>query len=117
MCHQLVQIIIYTIQHMSKSVCISLLEGRDVKRGMHIRLYTHACETAMPKKGMFVDVIIFEIVLNATVFWLRLHFWKLGWIPFPIGKLMEVWQLKHQVVHIYMNTSKRKIQKEQSLVL
>ena len=77
----------------------------------------------MPKKvcwlrgGVFVDVIIFEIVLNAIVFWLRLHFWRLGGFPFPIGKLMDVWKLKHQVVQIYMNPSKRKFQKEQSLVL
>ena len=49
-CHQLVHMFIYTIQHISKNVCISLLEGGNVNRGMHIILYTHACVTAMPER-------------------------------------------------------------------
>ena len=49
-CHQLVHMFIYTIQHISKSVCMSLLQGRTVNRGMHIRLYTHACQIAMPER-------------------------------------------------------------------
>ena len=91
-CHQLVQIIIYTIQHISKNGCISSLECRVDNRGMHIRFYTHACETARPKKvcwlrgGVLVDVTIFEIGLDVLVIWLSLDFWRLGVMHCPIGK-------------------------------
>ena len=67
--------------------------------------------------GVFVDVITFEIGLKVIMSWLRLHFWRLGGIPFPRGNMMEEWKLKHQVVQIYMNPSKSNLQNKQSLVL
>ena len=85
-CHQLVQMIIYTIQHILKHVCISLLECRIVNRGVHLRLYTRACETARQKRCVdwlvvLEDVITFEIELNVLMFCLSLHLWKLGGMP------------------------------------
>ena len=67
--------------------------------------------------GAFADVINFEIELNVSVFCLSLHFWRLGVMQVPIGKVMEVWTLRHQVVQISMNPSKRNFQKIHSLVL
>ena len=42
---------------------------------------------------------------------------KLGVMQVPIGKVMEVWKLKCQVVQNYINPSKRNFQKVHSLLL
>ena len=63
-------------QHISKSVCISLLEGRNVNRGMHIRLYTHACATAMPKRCVDWEVVCLWMSSPLKLNWLSLCFLK-----------------------------------------
>ena len=42
---------------------------------------------------------------------------EIRWHAIPIGNMMGVWKLKHQVVHILTNPSKRKFEKGQSLLL
>ena len=81
----------------------SLLEGMNVNRGMHIRLHImhvncNAKKGSWLRVGVIVDVINFKIEFNALVIWSILHFWRLGGIESPIGKLMEVWNLRHQVL-------------------
>ena len=55
--------------------------------------------------------------IDCPCVFLSLHFWRLGVMQVPIGNMMMVWKLKHQVVQILINPSKRKIQKCQSLAL
>ena len=55
--------------------------------------------------------------LDCPCVFLSLHFWRLGVMQVPIGNMMMVWKLKHQVVQVLINPSKRKFQKCQSLAL
>ena len=107
---------------MSNNVCISLLECRIVNRGMHIRLYTHACATAMPKRCVDWGWCVCGCHhlwnwLECPCVFLSLHLWRLGVMQVPIGNMMMVWKLKHQVVQILINPSKRKFQKWQHFPL
>ena len=76
---------------------------------MHVQLQCQ--KGVLTEGGVFVDVITFEIEINVIVVCLSLHFWRLGGMPFPIAKLVEVWKLKHQVVQNCINPSKEKLQK------
>ena len=54
----------------------SLLEGMNVNRGMHIRLYTHACATAMPKMCVDWGVVCLWMSSPLKLNWLSLCFLK-----------------------------------------
>ena len=64
-----------------------------------------------------MDVINFEIELNVSVFSLSLNFCRLGAMQVPIGRVMEEWKLKYQVLQFCINPSQRKFQKGHSLLL
>ena len=73
--------------------------------------FCNAYKVCWLRGGVFVDVIIFEIDLNVYVFWLSLHFWRLGGMPCPIGTLMWVWKLNHQLCKCALTHQKEMFKK------
>ena len=70
--------LIYTIQHIFKNVCISRIEVRTVNRGVHIRLYTFACEFAMPKRCVDWEVVFLWMSSSLKLCWMSLCLCKLA---------------------------------------
>ena len=71
-CRQLVHMFIYTSQHMFKHGCISFLACRVVHKMFARKIVHHACELAMPKKGVLTER---WCVCGCQ------HLWKLCWMP------------------------------------